>query len=90
MKEVTIQNYNRIFWDIVSKYDVKNDNILRKIIHSYSVAEKCFTVASKLKLNKKQREFCYLLGLFHDIGRFENSGSFIKHTMTSCQSITEN
>jgi len=71
MKDVTIQNYNAIFWDFATKYDTKNSNILRKIIHSYSVAEKCFAIASMLKLDKKQREFAYLIGLFHDIGRFE-------------------
>ena len=71
MKDLTIQNYNQLFWTFVEKYDTQNSNILRKIIHSYSVAEKCFSIASTLKLNKKQREFAYLVGLFHDIGRFE-------------------
>ena len=71
IREVTIQTYNRIFWKFVSKYDISNDNILRKIIHSYSVAEKCYSIACTLKLDKKQREFCYLIGLFHDAGRFE-------------------
>ena len=71
MKEVTLQNYNRLFWGIATNYDVSNDNILRKIIHSFSVAEKCFSIASSLHLNKKQRQLCYFVGLFHDIGRFE-------------------
>ena len=67
----TIQNYNVIFWNITNKYDTTNTNILRKIIHSFSVAEKCFDIASYLGLSKKEREFSYLIGLFHDIGRFE-------------------
>ena len=71
MQEITLQKYNRIFWDKVTQFDTTNDNILRKIIHSYSVAEKCFMVASKLELDKHQREFCYLIGLFHDLGRFK-------------------
>lgn len=71
MKEITIQNYNAIFWNFVNKYDTSNSNILRKIIHSFSVAEKCYSIACEFNLNKQQREFCYLIGLFHDIGRFE-------------------
>lgn len=71
MKDITIQTYNQIFWDMATKYDTTNSNILRKIIHSYSVAENCFKIACKFKLDKKERELCYLMGLFHDIGRFE-------------------
>ncbi len=71
IKDETIQNYNKIFWNHVIKYDTSNSNILRKIIHSYSVAEKCYSIACKFMLNKEQRNFCYLIGLFHDIGRFE-------------------
>jgi len=68
---VSLQDANRIFWEFATKYDTTNNNLLRKIIHSYSVAEKCFSIASSLKLDKSQRDFCYIIGLFHDIGRFE-------------------
>lgn len=71
MKDITIQTYNQIFWDTVTKFDTANSNILRKIIHSYSVAENCFKIACHFQLNKKERELSYLIGLFHDIGRFE-------------------
>lgn len=67
----TIQNYNVTFWNMVIKYDTSNTNILRKIIHSFTVANNCFDIASYFGLSKKEREFAYLLGLFHDIGRFE-------------------
>lgn len=56
---------------MATQYDTTNANILRKIIHSFAVAENCFKIACKLKLDKKQREMCYLVGLFHDTGRFE-------------------
>ena len=71
MAEIKIQKYNRIFWDFVMQYDTQNSNILRKIIHSYSVAEKCFSIACQLFFSKQDRELAYLVGLFHDIGRFE-------------------
>ena len=71
MKKLTLPDYNRIFWDFSTQYDTSNSNILRKIIHSFSVAEKCFSIASSLHLNKNQRDLCYVIGLFHDVGRFE-------------------
>ena len=53
------------------KYDTDNSNILRKIIHSFAVADNCFAIACKFGLNENERNFSYLLGLFHDLGRFE-------------------
>lgn len=67
----TIQEYNRKFWNFVMQYDTDNSNILRKIIHSFAVADNCFAIACTLGLNEKERNFSYLLGLFHDLGRFE-------------------
>ena len=66
-----IEFYNKYFWDFISDYDTSNSNILRKVVHSYSVAEKCYKIGCYLKLNQDDRNFCYLMGLLHDIGRFE-------------------
>lgn len=66
----TIQEYNKIFWNFVNKYDTSNSNILRKIIHSFAVADNCFAIACKFQLDESSRNFSYLLGLFHDLGRF--------------------
>ena len=71
-----IEEYNKIFWEIVGKYDISDSNIMRKVVHSFTVANTCFAISCKLKLNKHRREFCYLLGLFHDIGRFEQWKTF--------------
>lgn len=65
-----IQEYNKMFWDFVINYDTNNSNILRKIIHSYLVADRCFMIACNFKLSERERNFSYLLGLFHDLGRF--------------------
>lgn len=67
----TVQEYNKFFWDFVNKFDTLNSNILRKIIHSYAVAENCFKIACYLNLNNNDRIFAYLIGLLHDVGRFE-------------------
>lgn len=69
--EQVIQNYNNIFYNHIKNYDLSNSNLLRKLIHSYEVARNCFEIASRHGLNVKERNFCYLMGLFHDIGRFK-------------------
>ena len=70
MKQV-IQEYNVLFWNFVNKYDTNNTNILRKVIHSFQVADICFSIACQKGLDESKRNFCYLMGLFHDLGRFE-------------------
>lgn len=66
-----IEKYNVFFWNFVNKYDLSSTNLLRKVIHCFLVAENSFNLACQQKLNKKQRELAYLIGLMHDIGRFE-------------------
>ena len=74
--EQTIQNYNNIFWCQIKHYDLCENNILRKVIHSFDVAKNCFELASNKNLNKRERNLSYLIGLFHDIGRFEQWDRF--------------
>lgn len=66
-----IQEYNSFFWNFALKYDTQNTNIQRKIIHSYEVARNCYAIASHLGLNENARNLSYLIGLLHDVGRFE-------------------
>lgn len=66
-----VQNINHQFYDFVTKYDLTNDNIIRKIVHTNTVADTCFLIACKMGLPQKDRELAYLAGILHDIGRFE-------------------
>ena len=66
-----IQEYNSFFWDFTLKYDTQNTNIQRKVIHSYEVARNCYAIASYLGLSENARNLSYLIGLLHDVGRFE-------------------
>ncbi len=74
--KLIIQDYNKIFWGFVNNFDTENSNILRKIIHSFDVATNCFKIACKLGLCEKDRHFAYLVGLLHDVGRFEQWEEF--------------
>ena len=65
-----IQNANAIFYNYVLDYG-QNTNIVRKIIHSFQVADKSYEIACKYNFNERERNLAYFAGLFHDIGRFE-------------------
>ena len=66
-----IEEYNKLFWNFTKQYDIDNKNLLRKLIHTYQVADVCFSIATRFNLSEEDRNFCYLLGLLHDLGRFE-------------------
>ena len=59
------------FIKYVNKFDTKNFNIKRKIDHSLRVMAISMKIAESLELDKKEVELATLIGLLHDIGRFE-------------------
>ena len=42
-----------------------------KVVHTYHVAENAKEIAEKLNLDQEDIELAELIGLLHDIGRFE-------------------
>lgn len=63
-----------------SLYNSSNDKIRLKIEHTYRVAEAADSIAESLGLSKEDTDLAWLLGMLHDIGRFEqvkNYGTFI-------------
>ena len=61
---ISFQNY-------IAQYDQTESMIANKKKHSYHVAENCDWIALKLGLSKEQQEIAWLIGILHDIGRFE-------------------
>ncbi len=59
------------FKHYVSNYDSTHPRIALKIVHTYHVAENAKKIASDLNLSKEEQELAELIGLLHDIGRFE-------------------
>ena len=55
----------------IEKYDFSNPRIKLKAAHIYRVADVSKQIATELKLTKKQIDLAELIGLLHDIGRFE-------------------
>ena len=65
------QSARATFERYVSAYDPKNPRIALKIAHTYRVAELCARIAKGTGASVIDIDLAWLLGLLHDIGRFE-------------------
>lgn len=59
------------FAEYVRKYDPSDGKIKLKIDHTYRVAGLCQRIAESLGLSGEDVDTAWLLGMLHDIGRFE-------------------
>lgn len=59
------------FMKYINNYDIENENIERKIYHSLRVMEISKKIATNMGLENEKIELATLIGLLHDIGRFE-------------------
>lgn len=59
------------FLEYVKKFDVNDSNIERKTNHSIRVKEISRKIAEKIQLQEEKIKLAELIGLLHDIGRFE-------------------
>lgn len=68
------------FVSYVNAYNQQDQKIKLKIDHTYRVAELCDRISESLALSNEDRELAWLIGMLHDIGRFEQLrqyGTFI-------------
>ena len=68
---IEILKAKEVFKQYISNYDTKNGRINLKIIHTYHVAENSKMIAKNIGLNQEEQDLAELIGLLHDIGRFE-------------------
>lgn len=68
---IDIVKAKKYFKEYVSKYDVLDSRIKLKIIHINHVSENSKQIAKFLDLSKEEQDLAELIGLLHDIGRFE-------------------
>ena len=59
------------FLNYTNNYDIANFNIKRKIDHSLRVMEISRKIAKSLNINEEEIDLATLIGILHDIGRFE-------------------
>lgn len=59
------------FQRYISDYDISDPKIHLKIAHTFRVMDSCRILAESLSMNAEQADLAVLIGLLHDIGRFE-------------------
>lgn len=59
------------FKEYISRYDMTNENILNKYNHSIRVMRMAIKYSKDLSFNEEDIELAAIIGLLHDIGRFE-------------------
>ena len=80
-----ISNINNEFLKYVDQFDLTNERIQGKKIHSIRVQKISKEIAEDLKLNKEYIDIATLIGLLHDIGRFEQEKQY--HTFNDMHSF---
>ncbi len=73
---INIEKAKEEFLKYTAGYDHDSEKIKRKEIHSLRVVEKSDMIADYLNLNEEDRKLAELIGLLHDIGRFEQIRRF--------------
>ena len=68
---IDIQKALNEYNNYVKKYDIKNEKIALKVAHMLRVKEASKAIAKSLNLCNEDIELAELIGLLHDIGRFE-------------------
>ena len=64
------------FDNYVKSYNMNNYDINYKYRHSYRVYKLCERISKSLELNDEDILLCNIIGLLHDIGRFEQLKEF--------------
>lgn len=85
------ERVEKVFSDYASNYDLSDVKIHLKAVHTYHVAENADRIAESIGLTGSDRDLAWLLGMLHDVGRFEqlrryhtfNDGISVNHAMLS-------
>jgi putative nucleotidyltransferase with HDIG domain len=64
------------FAEYTAHYDIEDTKVRLKVEHTYRVAELAEKIARSLDLNEGDVDIAWLLGMLHDIGRFEQLRRF--------------
>ncbi len=66
----------KTFAEYVNRYDATDTKTSLKILHTYKVCELCERIAKDQNLPEEDVDIAWLMGLLHDIGRFEQLRRF--------------
>lgn len=82
---INIEKAESEFNNYVKNYDMDNVNINRKFFHSHRVKQIAEEIAKSLNLSEEEIKLAKLIGLLHDIARFEQYKRF--QTFSDLKSI---
>ena len=71
MLQINRETVRRQFEAYIEPYDLSDTKIRLKAEHTYRVADLCARIAESLALPAEETDIAWLLGMLHDIGRFE-------------------
>lgn len=80
-----IENAKKVFQEYVDSFDKTQNGIRLKNAHTYRVADLIKTLAESISFSDEEIELAELIGLLHDIGRFEQLKRY--HTFLDSKSI---
>ena len=83
--KIDIKKAKKTFKEYVKNYDPEDKQVKLKIEHIERVSQLAKNMAEELKLSEEDIKLAELIGLLHDIGRFEQIR--IYHTFTDKKSI---
>ena len=77
---IDIDKAKKEFINHVNQLKVNNSKVQNKVGHTFRVVENCRKIATKIGLTEEEIQLAELIGLLHDIGRFEQYKIYDKNT----------
>ena len=68
---IDLEKARHYFKEYIANYNMEEPRIALKVAHMYHVAEDAKTIAKSLNLPEEEQDLAELIGLLHDIGRFD-------------------
>ncbi|MBO5349382.1 MAG: HD domain-containing protein [Clostridia bacterium] len=68
---INIENAKKVFKEYIKNYDINDGRIALKVAHILRVSSISKKIATSLNLSEEDIKLAELIGLLHDIGRFE-------------------
>lgn len=66
-----MEQCKEVFDGYAKGYDLTQKDINRKYVHTFNVAKNSFIIGEDIFTDEKDRYICYVIGLLHDLARFE-------------------
>lgn len=73
---IDIEHAKQEFENYLDEYDRQDEQIYLKIEHTYGVVKYAGEIARRMECSREDVELAELIGLLHDIGRFEQIRRF--------------